>query len=49
MRQFKNRAFAFENSGHIIFGHGQARELNLAIAQGDQGPGIGAASDIRLA
>jgi signal transduction histidine kinase/CheY-like chemotaxis protein len=41
MRQFKNRAFAFEKSGHIVFAQGQARELNLAIAQGDQGPGIG--------
>jgi hypothetical protein len=49
MRQFKNRAFAFENSGHIICGYLQARELNLAIAQADQGPGIRVASDIRLA
>jgi len=24
-RQFKNRAFAFENSGYIIFGHSEAR------------------------
>jgi hypothetical protein len=49
MRQFKNRAFAFENSGHIIFGHVEARELNFAIAQGAQGLGIETASDIRLA
>jgi len=31
----KNRAFAFENPSHIMLGHAQARELNLAIRQGD--------------
>jgi signal transduction histidine kinase/CheY-like chemotaxis protein len=41
MRQFKNRAFAFENSGHIIFGHVQARELNLAIGKAIRGRALG--------